>query len=145
MKSESLQSSEELGGLHTTTSSATAPTDLPKKTNDTLFTQIPAYIHAILNSSNSRFARLECPQPDVHRYAYLGQPPNHSEASQRPRFFFAHDLNQCVNILPRLLGSIVETTTFLGPENFVLLLWKADPTMALSKSLKSFVAAYERS
>lgn len=120
MERESLLSLEESGGLHVATSSAMAPTGLPKKANDTLLTQTPAYIHAILNSSDSTFARLECPQPGLHRYAYLGQPPNHSEASQRPRFFFALNLHECVDILPRLLGSIVETITFLGPENCVL-------------------------
>ncbi|KAJ4322193.1 hypothetical protein N0V94_002541 [Neodidymelliopsis sp. IMI 364377] len=117
---KSLRLSEESGGLHVTSSPATAPTGLPKKANDTLLAQAPAYIDAILNSSDSKFARLECPQPDLDRYAYLGHPPNQSEASQHPRFFFALDLHQCVDLLPRLLGSIVETITFLGPENCVL-------------------------
>lgn len=106
--------------MRITTSPATAPTGLPRKTNDTLLAEAPAYIHAILNPSDSTFARLECPQPDLDRYAYLGHPSNQTEAPQHPRFFFALDLHQCVHLLPRLLSSIIETITFLGPENCVL-------------------------
>ncbi|UPX16212.1 uncharacterized protein EKO05_0006625 [Ascochyta rabiei] len=113
-------SEKESGGVHPTILSATAPTDLPRKANDTLLAQASPYIHAILNSSDSTSDRLECPKPDLDRYAYLGHPPEHSEALQHPRFFFALDLHQCVHLLPRLLGSIVETITFLGPENCVL-------------------------
>jgi alpha-1,3-mannosyltransferase len=103
----------------TAISPATAPTDLPRKANDTLLAQAPAYIHAILNTSDSTFARLECPQPDLDRYAYLRDPPDRSEALL-PRFFFALDLHQCLHLLPRLVGSIVETILFLGAENCVL-------------------------
>lgn len=106
--------------MHSAILPAIAPTSLPKKANDTLLAQSPAYIRAILNPSDTRFPRLECPQPHLDRYAYLAHPPNQSEASQRPRFFFALDLHECVHILPRLLGSIVETIDFLGPENCVL-------------------------
>jgi alpha-1,3-mannosyltransferase len=38
----------------------------------------------------------------------------------RPKYFFALDLHQCVHILPRLIGSIVETMRFLGLQNCVL-------------------------
>ncbi|KAJ4992102.1 alpha-1,3-mannosyltransferase CMT1 [Stagonosporopsis vannaccii] len=113
-------SDEEPGGEHIASSLTTTPTGLPRKANDTLIAQTPPYIQAILNTSDSRFALLECPQPDLDRYANLGHPSKQSEASQHPRFFFALDLHQCVHLLPRLLGSIVETITFLGPENCVL-------------------------
>ena len=106
--------------MHIAVSTAPAPTGLPREANDTLLAQTPPYIHAILNPSDPRFDRLECTQPDLGRYAYLGHPPNQSEVSQRPRFFFALDLHQCAHLLPRLLGSIVETIRFLGPENCVL-------------------------
>lgn len=101
-------------------SPSTAPTGLPRKANETLLAQAPAYIHAILNPSDSTFTRLDCPQPALDRYAHLRDPPDQSKASQHPRFFFALDLHQCVHLLPRLLGSIVEAITFLGPENCVL-------------------------
>jgi alpha-1,3-mannosyltransferase len=117
---ESSQFSDQSNGVPTAISPATAPTGLPRKANVTLLAQAPPYIHAILNSSDSEFDRLECPQPDLDRYAYLQDRPDQSETSQHPRFFFALDLHQCVHLLPRLLGSIVETIRFLGPENCVL-------------------------
>ncbi|KAF1969437.1 hypothetical protein BU23DRAFT_539558 [Bimuria novae-zelandiae CBS 107.79] len=113
-------SAETSGGVHIATSPTTAPTGLPRKANDNLLAQAPEYIHAILNASDSTFPRLECPQPDLDRYDYLKDPPDQSEASQHPRFFFALDLHQCIHLLPRLLGSIVEAIKFLGPENCVL-------------------------
>jgi len=117
---KSLQLSEEAGAVPMTISPGTAPTSLPRKSNDTLRAQAPAYIHAILNASDSTFARLECPQPDLDRYSHLRDLPNQSQVSQHPRFFFALDLHQCIHLLPRLLGSIVETIRFLGPEECVL-------------------------
>jgi alpha-1,3-mannosyltransferase len=117
---ESSHFSEEPGGVPIATSPATAPTGPSRKTNDTLLAQAPAYIHAILNPSDSIPPRLECPQPDLDRYAYLGDPSHQSEPSQHPRFFFALDLHQCVHLLPRLLGSIVEIIMFLGPGTRVL-------------------------
>lgn len=88
--------------------------------NETLLAQAPFITHAILNPSDTIFPRLECPQPNLDRYAYLKHPSEQSGASQRPRFFFALNLHQCVHLLPRLIGSIVETIKFLGPENCAL-------------------------
>jgi alpha-1,3-mannosyltransferase len=122
---------------------ATASTGLPRKANDTL--QASAYIHAILNPSDPTFARLECPQPDLDRYAYLQDPPDQYKASQQPRFFFALDLHQCVHLLPRLLGSIVETIKFLGPENCVLSVVEGrsdDGTFEILDELRSSLQAF---
>lgn len=125
-------------------SPATTPTGLPRKANATLLAQAPAYIHAILNASDLTFARLECPQPDLDRYAYLVDPPDQSRTPQHPRFFFALDLHQCVHLLPRLLGSIVETITFLGPENCVLSIVEGrsdDGTFEVLSELRSSLQA----
>jgi alpha-1,3-mannosyltransferase len=118
-----IESSQQLIGssdVSITTLPATLTTGPLREANDTLLAQAPGYIHAILNPQDVTFPRLNCPQPAVDRYAHLRDPADQSEASPRPRFFFALDLHQCVGLLPRLLGSIVETITFLGPENCVL-------------------------
>jgi alpha-1,3-mannosyltransferase len=117
---KSLQSSEKSEGVSVAVSPATAPNSPSRKANEALLAQAQPYIHAILNSSDSNFDRLECPQPELDRYAYLRDPADQSKALQHPRFFFALDLHQSVHLLPRLLGSIVETMTFLGPEDCVL-------------------------
>lgn len=41
-------------------------------------------------------------------------------ATARTRYFFAFDLRNCVGLLPRLMGSIVEVIRFLGPEHCAL-------------------------
>ncbi|KAH3906113.1 hypothetical protein HBH56_208660 [Parastagonospora nodorum] len=104
----------------TSPATVTAPTGLPSKANDILIAQVPSYVDAILNPSDSTFDRLECPQPNLDRYTYLKHQTNQTEILQHPRFFFALDLHQCIQILPRLLSSVVEAIKFLGPENCVL-------------------------
>ena len=81
---------------------------------------ITAIIHSILSPSDSK-SGLECPPFNKDRYAYLGGGSSGSLQSGRlPRYFFALDLHQCVHLLPQLIGSIVETMYFLGPQNCVL-------------------------
>ena len=102
-----------------------APTPTPsslslKEGNATLRAQAPPYIRAIMEPSDQTFSRLECPQPNLERYNYLRGSSESSVHAQLPKFFFALDLHQCVHLLPRLIGSIVETIRFLGPQHCVL-------------------------
>lgn len=71
------------------------------------------YVQAILDADDTTFQRLECPTPgNLARYEAL------KLSSTAPvKYFFALDLTQCVDLLPRLLGTVVETLRFLGPEN----------------------------
>ena len=78
--------------------------------NATFLAAAPAYIKAIMNSSDTSFSRLECRQINSARYEHLG----HADIDQK--YFFALDLHESAKLLPRLLGSIVETMNFLGPE-----------------------------
>lgn len=67
------------------------------------------------------FPRLECPAPTGDRYDYLrSNATNIPLLDARPKYFFALNLYQCATLLPRLIGSIVETMRFLGPEHCVL-------------------------
>ena len=89
--------------------------------NTTLLTLGHSYVEAIMTPENTSFPRLECPSPSTSRYTYLQQPSSHEHDTVKlPSYFFALDLHQCVSILPRLMGSIVESIQFLGPENCVL-------------------------
>lgn len=76
-------------------------------------------VRAIFNPKDSTFQRLECPQPKgLARYEPLKTTTAGTHSSpEAVKFFFALDLTQCVDLLPRLLGSVVETVRFLGPEN----------------------------
>lgn len=86
------------------------------------------YVQAILDPDDMTFPqRLECPTRSMARFEGLKAEPHGSSkprSSESPstivKYFFALDLTQCVELLPRLLGSVVETLRFLGPENCAL-------------------------
>jgi alpha-1,3-mannosyltransferase len=74
-----------------------------------------------MKPEDATFSRLECPVPAGDRYNYLRSNETKTPFPDlRPRYFFALNLHQCAMLLPRLLGSIVETMRFLGPERCVL-------------------------
>ena len=77
-----------------------------------------AYLDAIMNPSSNEMPRLECPANNLTRYTYL-QPP-HDGKPPLIEYFFALNLRQNLALLPRLIGSIVETIRFLGPERCAL-------------------------
>lgn len=74
-------------------------------------------LHAIMDPWDRSYPRLLCPQSNLDRYAYLKRS---TDQLTRPAYFFALDLHQCVDLLPRLIGSVVEAMRFLGPHNCVL-------------------------
>lgn len=100
--------------------SAAMPTDPVATTprggsNTTLL--VETHLHVIMDPADRAYPRLMCPQPNLDRYAYLKRSSNQS---QRPAYFFALNLHQCVDLLPRLIGSVVEAMQFLGPHNCAL-------------------------
>ncbi|KUI68616.1 Alpha-1,3-mannosyltransferase CMT1 [Cytospora mali] len=75
-----------------------------------------AYVRAILDPEDTSTPRLSCPRLNAERYDYLKVP----DGERRLMYFFALDLREVVDLLPRLLGSVVESMRFLGPQNSVL-------------------------
>ncbi|KAJ9606151.1 hypothetical protein H2200_009112 [Cladophialophora chaetospira] len=74
------------------------------------------YVKSINDLGYPKFWRLECPgesQPGK-RYEVLRR-----IGKEEPgiKYFFALDLFQIVNVLPRLMGSILQAIKYLGPEN----------------------------
>ncbi|KAK4100302.1 glycosyltransferase family 69 protein [Parathielavia hyrcaniae] len=74
---------------------------------------------SILDPSDTSVDRMFCPPINNTRYGYLAAakslpPPKHKQ------HFFALNLRQCVDLLPRLLGSLVEAIRFLGPAHCAL-------------------------
>src|SRR5262245_29257636 len=114
--------------------------------NTTLLAQAAPYVRAIMNSSDTSFSRLECPEPSLDRYKYLREPPDSLPNVRLPRYFFALNLYQCLPVLPRLLGSIVQVIRYLGPENCVLSIVEGrsnDGTYEVLKELKSDIEDLE--
>ncbi|KAI4168911.1 MAG: hypothetical protein LQ343_006033 [Gyalolechia ehrenbergii] len=68
-------------------------------------------LQTVLESDPGGSPRLNCHEPLKDRYAHL-----RPFASPKPRFYFALDLFQAADIMPRLLASILETIKFLGPK-----------------------------
>ena len=93
-----------------------------KDGNTTLLEMAPSYIKAIMAPEDTSFPRLACPAPTRDRYLYLKSNfTNMTHVSNiRPKYFFALDLHQCASLLPRLIGSIIESIRFLGPQNCAL-------------------------
>jgi alpha-1,3-mannosyltransferase len=107
-----------------------------------LLREAPRYLQAIMDPSDTSFPRLSCPAPTHSRYAYLK--PNPSSTPSKPKYFFALDLYTCAPLLPRLLGSIIETIRFLGPSNCALSIVEGrshDGTYEILHSLASSLAA----
>ncbi|KAK0653580.1 glycosyltransferase [Cercophora samala] len=77
-----------------------------------------AYVNAIMNSEAKTLPRLQCPHPDASRYQYLAE--QEDAVAESIRYFIALDLRQCISLLPRLLGSVIEAIRFLGPRNCAL-------------------------
>ncbi|TAQ83258.1 hypothetical protein B7494_g8418 [Chlorociboria aeruginascens] len=80
---------------------------------------VPIYIAAILDPQNKQFRRLECPTPKPGRYEYL-RPTTELLDPSKPKYFIAINLHQVAHLLPRLIGSIIETILFLGPSSCTL-------------------------
>ncbi|KAE9376880.1 glycosyltransferase family 69 protein [Stipitochalara longipes BDJ] len=98
------------------------PTEQEAVGNATLLELLaPSYIKAILDPKDKEFDRLQCPAPTPKRYDYLQVDRSDAKnVGRQIKYFFALNLRQCIGILPRLMGSIVETVRFLGPENCAL-------------------------
>ncbi|KAK5660562.1 hypothetical protein OQA88_13113 [Cercophora sp. LCS_1] len=71
-------------------------------------------VPSILDPSSTSIQRVRCPAINSTRYALL------IPTSPTRKYLFALNLRQCIGLLPRLMGSILEAITFLGPENCAL-------------------------
>ncbi|KAI0011470.1 alpha-1,3-mannosyltransferase CMT1 [Xylariaceae sp. FL0662B] len=98
---------------------ASEPAHLSEPVNPDQPWNATLHVQAILDPTDATFPRLNCPAPNATRYGYLKAAAAAAEESgAEPRalkYFFALDLRQSIEVLPRLLGSIVEAVRFLGP------------------------------
>lgn len=76
-------------------------------------------IPSILDPSDTSFDRMACPSINTTRYDYLRRDDALLGPDEK-QYFFALNLRQCVDLLPRLLGSLIEAIRFLGPEHCAL-------------------------
>ncbi|KAM7203499.1 cryptococcal mannosyltransferase 1 domain containing protein [Rhypophila sp. PSN 637] len=75
-------------------------------------------IPPILDPDNTSIDRMSCPRINTSRYSYLRPAPSmriETTRDTRRKYIFTLNLHQCVDLLPRLMGSVVEAIRFLGP------------------------------
>lgn len=93
-----------------------------------------------MSPQDDRYPRLSCPLPGGNRYEYLRHNSRGLlDPTVQRKYFFALDLHRCADLLPRLLGSIVETMRFLGPKNCALSVVEGrsdDGTFEILKTLR---------
>lgn len=87
-----------------------------KDGNHTLLEAAPPYVSAIMTPEDSTLSDLDCHGPSSERYGYLRADNDSADAEAPRKYYFALDLHQNIDILPRLLGSIVQAMRFLGPD-----------------------------
>ncbi|KAF6817020.1 alpha-mannosyltransferase cmt1 [Colletotrichum sojae] len=74
------------------------------------------YVQAILDPKNGGYPIVNCPAPNTTRYGVLKP----TENADKRHFFFALDLRQVVELLPQLVGAVIEAINLIGPENCAL-------------------------
>ncbi|KAG8350481.1 hypothetical protein FVEN_g11368 [Fusarium venenatum] len=101
--------------------------------------RISPYISAILNPTATVLPRLKCPVLNTQRYRPLQQ---RDENQEQIDYFFAVNLRNCKDILPRLLGSVVEVAQYLGVSRCALSIVEgnsADGTADVLSALDPFL------
>lgn len=111
---------------------------------------ISSYLDAILRPGPSTLPQheiLQCPALDVSRYKVLK--PTRTAKGEPIHYFFALDLRECLDLLPRLLGTIIRAIDFLGPSSCAISIVEgnspdgtADVLAALKAPLKDLGIAY---
>ncbi|OTA05694.1 hypothetical protein A9Z42_0064010 [Trichoderma parareesei] len=66
------------------------------------------------------------PFPPSPRSLFSSDSKADADADVKIRYFFALDLRNCVTLLPRLIGSIIEAMQFLGPRSCALSIVEGD-------------------
>ncbi|KAK1771668.1 cryptococcal mannosyltransferase 1-domain-containing protein [Phialemonium atrogriseum] len=95
---------------------ASSPTAAPRPSKTELISIARNLLPSILDPTNTSFDRMTCPPINQTRYSYLKVDKRES----KHKYFFALNLRQCVDLLPRLMGSVLEAIRFLGPQNCAL-------------------------
>lgn len=109
------------------------------------------YIDSILNLDNTIFWRMECPDQDSPgpRYQVLRNIAS-TESDSDPslgkiKYLFTLDLYNVIDILPRLMSSIIQTIEYLGAENCALSIIEGrshDGTYAVLYGLVDFLTTH---
>ncbi|KAI0024718.1 alpha-1,3-mannosyltransferase CMT1 [Xylariomycetidae sp. FL0641] len=116
-----LESTESSQSTESTSTSRPSAVSEAEFYNQFAFPKTHDYVQAVMKPESAKEVHMHCPVLESGRYGHLQAPsvavdPDRVEL----KYFFALDLTQCVDLLPRLLGSIIQTIRFLGPSSCAL-------------------------
>ena len=100
------------------------------------------YVDSIFDPAATTLPRLECPPINPSRYKPLKAARRQGNES-RIQYFFALDLRECLELLPRLLGSVVDAMRFLGPDRCALSIVGGDSTDGTDDVLAALTPALQ--
>ena len=128
----------------------TTPRFQPSKNNPFSIYEASKIVDAALNpkdmvawpDAGHELIQLRCGYWSATRYNYL-KPAALGGAPSKPRYYFALDLHQSAQILPRLLSSIIEAMYFLGPEHCILSITEGRSTDGTLEALTALEPAME--
>lgn len=86
------------------------------KIDTELMARARIYARAIMDPADTTTPRMACPAVNKARYEHLTV----SRWDRKHKYYIALDLRKVVDLLPRLMGSVVEAIRFLGPRHTVL-------------------------
>ncbi len=112
-----LYNTRSLFGIDTTTTAAVTAPGFARTVSSSSFRTFVAYVRSVFDPSDTTFSRLHCPSIDSVSIRY-----EHLRGGEGPslKYFFALDLRENIEVLSRLLTSIIEVVKFLGPTECAL-------------------------
>jgi alpha-1,3-mannosyltransferase len=102
-----------------------------------------AIIPSILDPSDTSNERMFCPPINETRYGYL-RPTGRWWKKKQTTYFFALNLRRVAPLMPRLLGSVVETIRFLGPQHCALSIIEGNSDDGTLEVLRLLIAEMEK-
>ena len=87
-----------------------------EKAKAELMTKAREYVRAIMDPADTFVPRLFCPAVNTTRYEHLAV----SRWDRKYKYYIALDLRKVMDLMPRLMGSVVEAIRFLSPRHTVL-------------------------
>ncbi|KAK3687327.1 cryptococcal mannosyltransferase 1-domain-containing protein [Podospora appendiculata] len=106
------------------------------------FAKARTSIPPILNPHDMSLNRMACPAINDTRYSHLR--PLKSEPDNRRKYLFTVSLQQCINLLPSVLGPLIEVIRYLGPQNCALSIVLRNSTDGTLEALRLLADELER-
>ncbi|KAK3324647.1 glycosyltransferase family 69 protein [Cercophora scortea] len=106
------------------------------------YPQVQTFIPPILNPLDTSVNRTICPAINDTRYSHLR--PVEPDSGNKRKYVFSVSLQQCIDLLPSVLGPLIEVIRFLGPWNCAISIISRNSTDGTLEVLRLLAAELER-